>query len=67
MTIKMKWEMGIKTKCLKIEKIPFEKSDRNSQREIYRREPSIEKLTKHTNYTPKIKLDVGIKDVLSEA
>ena len=59
--------VNISQKNIKIEKIPFEKSDRNSQREIYRREPSIEKLTKHTNYTPKIKLDVGIKDVLSEA
>ena len=56
----------ISNKKIKIEKIPFEQSDRESNREIYRRQPSIEKLKKETGYIPKIKLDEGIKDILTK-
>jgi len=55
----------ISKKQVKIEKVPFEKSDRTSNREIYRRQPNIEKLKKDTNYIPKIKLDSGIEEVLT--
>ena len=56
----------ISKKKINIEKVPFEKSDRTSNREIYRRQPNIEKIKKDTNYAPKIKLDAGIKEVLTD-
>ena len=54
----------ISKKKIKIEKIPFEQSDRGSNREIYRREPSVEKLKKQTGFAPKVGLDSGVKEVL---
>ena len=57
--------VNISKKNIKIEKVPFEQSDRKSNREIFRRQPSIEKLKKQTKYIPKIKLEIGIKEVLS--
>ena len=54
----------ISKKKIKIEKIPFEQSDRGSDREIYRREPSVTKLKEETSYIPKVKLESGIKEML---
>lgn len=54
----------ISKKNIKIEKIPFEKSDRSSSREIYRRQPSIDKIKKDTGYNPKISIDVGLKELI---
>ena len=56
----------VSKKKIKIEKVPFEQSDRGSNREIYRREPSVEKLRKETGYTPKVKLEAGIKEILAK-
>ena len=53
-------------KKIKIEKVSFEQSDRKSHREIFRRQPNIEKLKKQTKYIPKIKLEMGIKKILTE-
>jgi len=58
--------VNVSGKNIKIEKIPFEQSDRESNREIFRRQPSIEKLKKQTKYIPKIKLETGIKEILDE-
>ena len=57
--------VNISKKKIKIEKISFEQSDRESHREIFRRQPSIEKLKKQTKYIPKIKLEMGIKKILT--
>ena len=57
--------VNISKKNIKIEKVPFEQSDRESHREIFRRQPDIEKLKKQTKYIPKIKLDMGIKEILA--
>ncbi len=55
----------VSNKKIKIEKISFEKSDRKKTREIFHRQPNVEKLKKQTNYTPKIKLESGIKEILN--
>ena len=57
--------VNISKKNIKIEKIPFEQSDRKLNREIFRRQPSIEKLKKQTKYIPKVKLETGIKEILT--
>jgi len=44
--------------------IPFEKSDRDEKREIFKRMPSIERAKKVLNYSPKVSLDEGIKKTL---
>ena len=50
-----------KFKC-KIKYIPFKKTDRSENREIYYREPDLKKIYSMTNYTPKINLLKIIKE-----
>ena len=50
-----------KYKC-KIKFIPFKKTDRSKNREIYYREPDLRKIFSMTNYTPKINLIQIIKE-----
>ena len=47
---------------IKIVKIPFEKSDRTKQREIYFRKPNLSKLKKAINYKPKVSLKSIIRE-----
>ena len=58
--------INISQKNIKIKKIPFEKSDRSKNREIYKRQPDISKLKKDTNFLPKINLDKGIKKLFQK-
>lgn len=51
-------------KKIKIVRIPFNKSDRTIGREIFKRQPNIDKLKKHTNYKPLINLISGLNSVL---
>ena len=50
-----------KYKC-KIKFIPFKKTDRSKNREIYYREPDLRKIFSMTNYMPKINLIQIIKE-----
>jgi len=45
--------------------IPFSKSDRDLQREVFNRVPSIKKAEKKLNYRPSIPLDQGIAELFS--
>ena len=47
---------------IKIIKIPFEKSDRTKQREIYYRKPNLTKVRKAINYKPNVSLKKIIKE-----
>lgn len=47
-------------KKVHIKKIDFKKSDRNENREIFKRIPSIKKIKNNTNYDPQISLIDGI-------
>ena len=51
-------------KKIKIVKVPFNKSDRSLRREIFKRQPNIDKLQKHTKYKPLINLLSGLNSVL---
>ena len=51
-------------KRLKITKIPFNKSDRSFEREIFTRQPNIKKIRKHTKYKPTVNLSRGLTSVL---
>lgn len=53
-------------KKIKIARIPFNKSDRSLNREIFKRQPNIDKLKKHTNYKPLINLASGLNSVLGK-
>jgi len=53
-------------KKIKKKYIPFEKSDRSFQREVFFRVPNIQKITKDTNYKPKIKLFDGLKQIINK-
>ena len=50
-----------KYKC-KIKFLPFKNSDRSKSREIYFREPDLQKINKKTSYNPKINLVKIIKE-----
>ena len=45
---------------IKIQKIPYSKSDRKADREIIKRIPSIKRVSEDTNYTPNINLLDGL-------
>tara|TARA_B100000768_G_scaffold161147_1_gene161069 strand:+ start:6258 stop:8051 length:1794 start_codon:yes stop_codon:yes gene_type:complete len=45
---------------IKIQKVPYSKSDRKAEREIIKRIPSIKKITQDTNYTPNVNLLDGL-------
>jgi UDP-glucose 4-epimerase len=45
--------------------IPFDKSDRSFQREVFFRIPNIEKIKKDTDYLPRIKLAEGLKQIIN--
>ena len=45
------------------ELIPFSKSDRDSQREVFNRIPCIKKAKKDLNYRPSVSLDQGIAEL----
>lgn len=51
-------------KKIKIVKVPFNKSDRSLSREIFKRQPNIDKIQKHTKYKPLINLLSGLNSVL---
>ena len=53
-------------KKIKIARVPFNKSDRSISREIFKRQPNIDKLKKHTNYKPIIDLVSGLNSVLQK-
>ena len=48
----------------KITKIPFEKSDRKKDREIFMRIPVLKKIEYYTNYNPDISLQKGLKFII---
>ena len=54
----------ISNKKIKIHNIDFKKSDRDIKREIFNRIPNINKAKKFLNYSPKISLDQGIRELL---
>ena len=45
----------------KIKKIPFNQSDRSIEREIFKRQPNINKIKKDTKFKPSINLKKGIE------
>lgn len=47
---------------IKIIKIPFEKSDRTKEREIYFRKPNLEKVKKAISYKPKVNLKKIVRE-----
>lgn len=53
-------------KKIKIARVPFNKSDRSISREIFKRQPNIDKIKKHTNYKPIIDLASGLNSVLQK-
>ena len=53
-------------KKIKIARVPFNKSDRSISREIFKRQPNIDKLKKHTKYKPLIDLVTGLNSVLQK-
>ena len=57
--------VNLSKKNIKIEKIAFEKSDRSAKREIYKRQPDISKIIQDLNYSPKINIDKGLKQLFS--
>ena len=54
----------ISNKKVKIIKVPFNRSDRSIEREIFTRQPNIQKIKKHTKYFPSLNLNKGIFSVL---
>ena len=44
--------------------VKFEDSDRTATREIYKRIPCINLISSHTNYKPRISIEMGIKEIL---
>ena len=58
--------INISNSKLKIDFIPFEKSDRNENREIFKRIPNINKVKTDIGYKPTVNLDDGIKKLLEE-
>ena len=46
--------------------VPFLKSDRTMQREIFFRIPNIRKIKSHTGYAPRISLGEGLKNLLND-
>ena len=54
----------ISNKKIRIIKVPFNKSDRSVKREIFARQPNIQKIKKHTKYFPSLNLNKGIFSVL---
>jgi len=53
-------------KKLKIEKIPFDRSDRTLKREIFYRKPDITEIIKDTDYKPRIKLNSGLLEMIEK-
>lgn len=49
----------------RILRLPFSKSDRSANREIYRRIPNIRAATADLGYRPTVSLDEGIRDVIA--
>tara|TARA_B110000008_G_C16848322_1_gene515710 strand:+ start:1 stop:912 length:912 start_codon:yes stop_codon:yes gene_type:complete len=58
--------INISKKKLEINFIPYEKSDRNVNREIFKRIPNINKVINDIGYKPTVNLDDGIKKLLEE-
>ncbi len=54
-------------KKLKIKKISYNKSDRDKDREIFKRIPDLNKIKNDTNYEPTINIDNGIKAILKNS
>lgn len=54
----------ISNKKVRIIKVPFNRSDRSAEREIFTRQPNIKKIKKHTKYLPSLNLNKGIFSVL---
>ena len=46
--------------------VPFQKSDRSKEREIFFRIPNIDKIKSHTGYSPQISLARGLKNLLND-
>lgn len=44
--------------------VPFEQSDRLAEREIYYRVPNVDKIRKQLDYSPRMPLEQGIKNVM---
>ncbi len=49
---------------IKTKKIPYEKSDRSKDREIFKRYPDLKRVFKDTKYRPKKDLNEGIKELI---
>ena len=49
-----------------IKKISYDKSDRSINREIFKRIPSIKKISKDTSYFPKVNLEDGIRGLIKK-
>ena len=59
----------IKSICKKkiiVKKVDFKHSDRKKEREIFKRIPSIEKISKDTGYSPRISLTDGILKIIND-
>lgn len=56
----------ISKKKIKIKKITFDKSDRTLDREIFKRQPDISRISSELKYFPRVTLDIGLKKVLSK-
>ena len=54
--------INISKKKITIKKIPFIKTDRSAEREIYKRVPNLKKIKDDTNFKPKISLNSIIKE-----
>ena len=54
----------ISKKKITIKKISFDKSDRTSDREIFKRQPDISRISSELKYFPRVTLDVGLKKIL---
>ena len=52
-------------KNAKIKKIPYSKSDRGKNREIFKRIPDLKKIKKDTGYKPSINIDSGIEELFT--
>ena len=56
--------INISKKKIKVKHISFNKSDRSEGREIFRRQPNISKLIKHTGFKPVINLSKALGEIL---
>ena len=56
----------ISNRNIKAKKIPYEKSDRTRNREIFKRYPDLRKVFKDTKYRPKKDLNEGIKELIDQ-